>query len=91
MDPKRYKNARSEMWGTLAEWLLEAQIMDSEELQSDLVGPSFGFDSMGRKVMESKEDMRDRGLASPDFGDALAMAVWGPEWWRRKELKVSFG
>lgn len=77
-DRKRFSNLKAEMWFTMAEWLKEADIFDSDELHADLVGPSYGYDSNGRLVLESKESMARRGVRSPDLGDALAMAVIGP-------------
>ena len=38
-------------------------------------GPGYHHDKSDRLVLESKEDMERRGLASPDDGDALAAAV----------------
>lgn len=33
----------------------------------------------GRIQLESKKDMRKRGVKSPDFGDGLALAFWTPK------------
>ena len=45
---------------------------------SDLVGQlaalRYTFNSLGQVVMESKEEMRRCGVASPDKADALMMA-----------------
>jgi hypothetical protein len=38
-----------------------------------LTGPEFGFDAENRILLERKDDMKRRGLASPDAGDALAL------------------
>jgi hypothetical protein len=49
---------------------------DDPQLRADLVAPEHTFATKGgRDVfrLESKEDMRGRGIASPDCGDALAM------------------
>ena len=46
---------------------------DSDSLQADLVGPGYKFNSGGQLVLESKEDMRKRGVPSPDEGDAVAL------------------
>lgn len=77
-DRKRFANLKAEMWHTMAEWLEEADILDSDELHADLVGQGYGHDSNGRLVLESKDSMKVRGVSSPDLGDALAMAVIGP-------------
>ena len=43
-------------------------------MDSDLVGPQYGFSSKGQIQLEQKADMKSRGLASPDLGDTLAMS-----------------
>ena len=77
LDPEKYKNKRAEMWGELNDWLadenLDVQIPDSDELQSDLLTPKASRDSMDRIVLESKDDIKKRGLPSPDLGDAAAL------------------
>jgi hypothetical protein len=48
-------------------------IPDSDSLHADLTGPGYKYDSSGRLVLEAKEDMRKRGMPSPDEGDAMAL------------------
>jgi hypothetical protein len=38
-----------------------------------LCSPEYGFSSKNQVQLERKEDMKSRGLASPDLGDALSM------------------
>lgn len=76
-----YANKRTEMWGNMREWLKHGTIPDDPELQTDLTGPQYGFAIKdGRDVMalERKADMKKRGLASPDLGDALALTFAYP-------------
>jgi phage terminase large subunit len=47
-------------------------------LEVDLTGPGFHHDRRDRLVIESKESMKKRGLASPDDGDALALTFAMP-------------
>ena len=47
-------------------------------MQADACGPTYHYDSLGRLVLESKEDMRRRGALSPDEGDAVALAFAQP-------------
>ena len=72
-DPNRYVNKRAEMWGNLKLWLNETpcELPDSDSLQSDLCGIKYSFDSNSRLVMERKEDMKKRGIRSPDEAEAL--------------------
>ena len=73
-DPHKYLNRRAEIWGELKDWLEGAQIPDEPELDTDLTGPDYGYHpSKQCIVLESKDEMRARGVDSPDLGDALAM------------------
>jgi hypothetical protein len=73
-DPQMYFNRRAEVWGKMGDWLkAEAQIPDDAELEVDLCSPQYGFSNKGQIQLERKQDMKARGLASPDLGDALAM------------------
>jgi len=80
LEPERYANKRAEMWGLMKEWLLErpVQIPDSDSLHSDLCAPAVKVDSKSRMLLEKKEDMKKRGLRSPDEGDALALTFAEP-------------
>ena len=66
-----YANMRAYMWGKGREWLLRGAIDSSPQLESDLAGPDYWHDKHDRLVLESKEDMQERDLASPDYGDAF--------------------
>jgi hypothetical protein len=73
-DGKAYFNRRAEIWGLMRDWLnAGAQIPDEPELEADLTGPLYGFSAQQQVQLEKKDDMKKRGLSSPDFGDALAM------------------
>lgn len=71
-DP-RLANMRAYMWSRMRDWLGSGSIDASPDLEIDLVGPSYHHDKSDRLVLESKESMKKRGLASPDDGDALAL------------------
>ena len=80
LDQQRYVNRRAEMWGLMKEWLGDgAQIPDNDELHADLCGIKYKFDSKTRLVMEKKEDMKKRGIRSPDAAEALLQTFWLPE------------
>lgn len=81
LDPKTYINRRAEMWWTMRNWLagdLPVMIPDSDELHSDLCGPSYKFDSQSRRKLETKDEMRKRGIRSPDIADAMALTFAEP-------------
>lgn len=65
-------NKRAELWGAMREWLKTAAIPKDRQLKADLTGPKVKPDSSGTVYLESKKDMKARGLASPDAADALA-------------------
>jgi hypothetical protein len=74
-DPDAYFNRRAEVWGKMCEWLKAgAEIPDDPEFEVDLTGVQYGYSSKQQIQLEKKEDMKRRGLASPDLGDALAMS-----------------
>lgn len=77
-DERKYSNKRTEMWVVLLEWLPIGAIEADEELASDLTGPEYWFDRLDRKMLEPKDVMQERGLASPDWGDALALTFAQP-------------
>jgi hypothetical protein len=73
-DPDKYFNRRAEVWGLLSDWLKAgAEIPDDPELDTDLTGLQYGYSSKSQIQLEKKEDLKSRGMASPDLGDMLAM------------------
>lgn len=76
--PVMYQNKRAEMWGTMKDWLKTASIPRDIQLKNDLVGPMRKTNSSGSILLESKKEMKARGLASPDAADALAVTFAFP-------------
>ena len=73
-DPIKYHNKRVEMWANLREAMKGTiDIPDKTVLSEQLIGPEYLFDNTNRQQLERKEDMKKRGLDSPDWGDSLAM------------------
>jgi hypothetical protein len=78
-DSERFLNLRAELaWG-LRERLEHGKIQlpDDEELLAQLSGIKYSFTARGQIKVESKDDMRKRGLPSPDRADALILAASG--------------
>jgi hypothetical protein len=75
LDANKYFNKRAENWALMKEWLSEqpVEIPDIDTLHADLCNIRYTFDSRGRLVMEKKQDMKKRGIRSPDEADALAL------------------
>jgi hypothetical protein len=74
----RYANKRAEMWGFMKEWLKHGALPDLSDLVQDLTGIEYGYDAQSAILLEKKDDMKRRGLASPDLGDALALTFAYP-------------
>jgi hypothetical protein len=77
-NPIMYGNKRAEMWGDMREWLKTASAPNDRFLKSDLISPKIKPDSRGTIFLESKKDMKARGLASPDAADAIALTFAYP-------------
>jgi hypothetical protein len=76
-----YFNKRAEMWGLMREWLKGGTIDADPELIADLTAVEYGYalkDGKDAIQLERKADMKKRGLASPDNGDALALTFAYP-------------
>ena len=77
-NPIMYGNMRAQMWGDMREWLKSASIPKDRFLKTDLISPMIKPDSRGTIFLESKKEMKSRGLASPDAADALAVTFAFP-------------
>lgn len=72
-------NKRAEMWDSMKQWLKEGgAIPDDPVLYADLIGPETVPRMDGKIQLESKEDMKRRGQASPNRADALALSFAYP-------------
>jgi hypothetical protein len=79
LDDRKYFNRRVEMYDAVRRWLKDGGIIeDDTRLRDDLIGPEYGFDGKGRFQLESKDDMKGRGLPSPDTADCLAQTFYMP-------------
>jgi hypothetical protein len=73
-NPLKYKDKRAEMWGEMKTWLGRGgAIPNDRELIEDLIGPQYSFTDKQQIRLERKDDMKKRGLHSPDVADALAL------------------
>ena len=70
----QYANKRAEIWGSMRSWLKSGGAIPlDQELQSQLTNLQYAFNARNEIQLERKEDMKKRGLASPDIADALAL------------------
>jgi hypothetical protein len=70
-----YINLRAELWGKTKAWLerRDCKIPANEDLIAELATVRYSFNSSGKMKIESKDDIRRRGLKSPDMADALVL------------------
>ena len=75
----RYENKRAEMWALMAQWLKQGSIPDDSELRAELSSVTYTHANVrGRLQLDSKDDMKKRGMPSPDKADALALTFAHP-------------
>jgi hypothetical protein len=92
-DKDKFKNQRGELWHDMREWLAQdmpVQIPDSDELMGDLTSLGYKFDSSGRLQIESKDELRARGIKSPDCADALALTFTMGDYLVGSSYKTNF-
>lgn len=72
-----YANLRAELWFKCKAWLAnrDVKIPKDEQLFAELAAPRYTFTSSGKMQVESKENMKKRGLGSPDKADALCLCL----------------
>jgi len=90
-DPKTFANIRAEMWWELAERFKrgEIQIPNDKILLKQLTDiKKKPLNRLDQIILESKQEMKQRGLKSPDRADALALCFYelprksqSPLWW----------
>lgn len=77
-DTEAYKNLRAEGWDDAREWLRDA-ILDDDPQHKDkwyqLTQPKYKITSTGQMQLESKEEMKKRGIQSPGVADALVLTL----------------
>ena len=74
----KYNDITTYMWATVRD-LMEAkelQVPNDEELVAQLSVRKYEVTSKGKLALESKKDMKDRGIKSPDRADALALSCY---------------
>lgn len=96
-NPKRAGpwNRRAEMYGDLKTWLTEGgSIPDDDDLASDMSGPKQKWRANNDWLLESKTEMKARGLRSSDLSDACALTFATREWfdsWKSPEKPKGWG
>lgn len=80
-NPMTYRLRSDELWGNLRDALRREMALPhitsdiGKKLYEQLTQREYGYTLMGSRIqLESKKDMRKRGLPSPDLADALALS-----------------
>ena len=76
-DGVKYANKRAEIWGAVRDWLPRGSIPnistgENITLVDELTAPTHQLNKAEAIQLESKKEMRSRGVASPNVADALA-------------------
>lgn len=98
-DSDHYENRGTEQWGVLREYLLENMsnhiqgnqsdfdLPNDEKLITQLTTRKYRMTSKGKIALERKEEMKKRGLQSPDRADAVVLSLYRPK--PKPKVKVS--
>lgn len=73
----RYANLRAELWFKGKAWFeaKDCNLAGDEALGAELIGPRFKYRSDGKILVESKDDMKKRGVPSPNKADAFLLTL----------------
>lgn len=71
----RYNRLRDELWFEAREWFQrrDCAMPKDEALIAELTLPSYKILSNGKLQVESKDDLKKRGVTSPDLADAFCL------------------
>lgn len=81
-DQNKFRNQRAEMWWNARQLLQPVEGRQELKLKLDrptmaqLASPTFKSDSAGRIQIESKAEMKRRGMNSPDRAEAVLLALY---------------
>lgn len=77
-EPIEYSNSTGLMWGLLREKLRrqEIELVYDDKQITQLSNRKYRINSNGEIELERKEEMKKRGLTSPDRGDALVLSLY---------------
>jgi hypothetical protein len=79
-DKEKFKNLRAELSSDMRDWLcgeMDVQIPDDDILHGELISFGFKENSQGQLQIEGKDELRARGMPSPDGSDALMLTFFG--------------
>jgi hypothetical protein len=70
-----YRNLRAELWGKAKTWLehRDCRLPNDERLINELATVRYKFTSNGKMQVEAKDEIKKRGLKSPDLADSFVL------------------
>jgi hypothetical protein len=70
---------RDELWIAAKDWLetRAVKLPKDDDLRAELIAPTYSFSSNGKIKVESKSELKKRGMRSPDLADALCLTFSG--------------
>lgn len=88
-------NVRAEIYGKLRDFLVDGgSIPDDDDLASDMSGPKIKYRANNDWLLESKTELKARGLRSSDLSDACALTFAVNEFfdtWSKPKTSKGFG
>lgn len=77
--PERFMRLRDELWWKCRDWFetRAVTIPPDDALTVELGAPKYKLESSGKLKVESKDDMKKRGVKSPNKADALCLTFAG--------------
>lgn len=83
-------NKGAECWARGREWLKTGGAIDDDpQLRAQLEGREYGFNAHNEIILERKDDMKKRGLSSPDRADGLMLTFAYPVAPRRRPVDLA--
>ena len=72
---KNYMRLRDELWFRAREWFMQMDVTmpPDDELTAELTAVKYDLTQGGKIQVESKDDMKRRGVRSPDLADAFCL------------------
>ena len=90
-NPDRYMRLRDELWFKARDWFDTRSVTmpQDDALMSELVGPKYKIESSGKIKVEAKEDMKKRGVKSPNKADAFCLTFAGGDFVMERRAHVA--
>ena len=75
-DESKYLNQRVETWFKLKSWITDTGQLPKNKKVSQLSTITYFYNNQNKIQLLGKEEMRRKGIHSPDWGDALSMTFY---------------